>query len=426
MIAATAPGKTYDVVVAGGGAAGVSSAIGAAQTGARTLLIERYGFLGGAATNAAVLAYCGLYKQGSHPVQVVAGVADLVRAELRMLGVPATPHRNPATGNWIVMLECETLKLALDRVVVAAGAEVRLHSFVTAAERAGGALQAIHVTDHAGTHRIAARAFVDASGEGDLAKLAGVPVIEGGLEGHPLQAASLPMRIGGVDPSVPLDRVRMAEVVALHNTTSNHPFLRPDGGYMIRLPASHEVWWLVADVAAQGLAGADLTAAEMTTREACWHYLDAMKRHIPGFANAYIISTGPQIGIRETRHPAARLHVTRAMALAGARHPASIALAAWPMENHHTPGKPTYESIGGDGSFQIPLDALRADAIDNLWFGGRLIGADASAFGSVRVMGTAFATGHAAGVAAAVYAEGAIGDGVTAVQSLLKQQGAMV
>ena len=195
---------------------------------------------------------------------------------------------------------------------------------------------------------------------------------------------------------------------------------------MIRLPVSHEVWWLVADVAAGGLSSADLTAAEMHTREACWHYLDAMRRHMPGFANAYIISTGPQIGIRETRHPAMCLKTTYAMALSGARSASSVALAGWLMENHHTPGKPTYESIRGDGTFQIPLDALRADGIDNLWLGGRLIGADAATFGSVRVMGTAFATGHAAGVAAAVAAGGGTEDVTGRIQKLLLQQGAML
>ena len=84
-----------------------------------------------------------------------------------------------------------------------------------------------------------------------------------------------------------------------------------------------------------------------------------------------------------------------------------------------------YESIGGDGTFQVPLDALGAAGVDNLWLGGRLIGADAATFGSVRVMGTAFATGQAAGVAAAVWADGR-GASLETVQRLLREQGAMI
>ena len=217
----------------------------------------------------------------------------------------------------------------------------------------------------------------------------------------------------------PNDNARQAQVIESLPVTLNGQLEKSGDvdSFAIKLTAGQ---WLVADVAVDGIQSANLTRAEMTTRENCWHYLEAMKRHMPGFANAYLISTGPQIGIRETRHPQARAQCTRAMALSGARDATSVALAGWPMENHHTPGKPTYESIGGSGTFQVPLDALRADGVDNLWLGGRLIGVDASAFGSVRVMGTAFATGHAAGVAAAFGAD------VPGVQAELRRQGAML
>lgn len=91
------PESTHDVIVAGGGAGGVGAALGAKAEGAKVLLVEKYGFLGGAATNAQVLAYCGFFLQGKDPIKVVGGVADLVLDELRRLGLDCNPFRSPTT-----------------------------------------------------------------------------------------------------------------------------------------------------------------------------------------------------------------------------------------------------------------------------------------------------------------------------------------
>jgi glycine/D-amino acid oxidase-like deaminating enzyme len=416
----------YDVAVVGGGAAGVAAALGAAQCGASVVLVERYGFLGGAATNASVLAYCGLFKQGPAPERCVAGAADVVLAELARLGQQMSAFRSPSTGNWILPLEAEPLKLALDRVTLRAGVTLRLHSLLVDAERDGGMLTTVRVADHDGTHAITAQTFVDASGEADLAARADASVIAGGLEGHPLQAASMPLRIGGVPRGLAIDRARLRALVPAHNASSAYPILRDDGGIIIRLPQSEEVWWLVLDITTDGLGGADLSRAESMAREYAWAYVQSLRTHMPGFAEAYLIGTGPQLGIRETRHVVTRTRVTLADAREGVLRDDGVALAGWPMENHHQPGNPVYAKIGGSGVFHVPLDALRAESFENLWCAGRIIGADASAFGSIRVMGTAFATGHAAGVAAALQARARGGVTASHVRDVLKAQGAMI
>ncbi|MFN7634639.1 MAG: FAD-dependent oxidoreductase, partial [Acetobacteraceae bacterium] len=123
-----------------------------------------------------------------------------------------------------------------------------------------------------------------------------------------------------------------------------------------------------------------------------------------GWARAFLAGTGPQVGIRESFHAITRDQVTEADCLAGRRRDDGIARGGWPFEVHEGLGRARYAAIGGEGSFDIPLGALIARDVPRLFVAGRLIGADAAAYGSLRVMGTAFATGHAAGIAAALAA----------------------
>ncbi|UFN47247.1 FAD-dependent oxidoreductase [Roseomonas sp. OT10] len=419
--------ERFDVVVAGGGAGGVGAAIGAARAGARVALLERYGFLGGAATNANVLSYCGFYAQGPEPLPAVGGVGAEVLARLRALGCDTTPIRSPS-GNWIVLFDPEALKLVLDGMLAEAGVALRLHALASGAEATPERLHAVLATDHAGTVRMAARAFVDASGEGDLAALAGLPSHVDAARGDAVQAASFPFRVAGVPPGAEPDRAALTGLAAGINAARDAagdpgPRLRPGGGTFIRLPMGQEIWWMGIDLATDGLGAAGLTRAEQEGRRLAWECVRALRR-LPGAEGAYLIGTGPQLGIRETRRPMARRTLTGQAGLEGRRDPCAVARAAWPMEVHGEAGRPTFQPIGGAGFFDVPLDALRAAGVDNLWLAGRLIGADAQAYGSVRVMGTGFATGQAAGVAAALQAAG--GAPAEAVRAALREQGAIL
>ncbi|WP_198383919.1 FAD-dependent oxidoreductase [Roseomonas sp. KE2513] len=414
--------ETYDVVVAGGGAAGIGAALGAAATGARVLLLERYGFLGGAATNAGVLTYCGLYQAGETPRQAVGGAAERMLAGLAALGGEVAPIRS-RSGNWVVPFDPEALKRAADEVVGAAGAECRLHALVTGTARAGAALGALRVTDHAGAAEIAARAFVDASGEATLASLAGVPRVVPGPDGQ-VQPGSATMRVGGLRPEAMPDRGTLARAAARANAVLPDAPVRPDGGVFMPMPGAGEAWWMCVDLPTDGLTAASLTAAEQAARRAAWAVVAALREE-PGMGGARLIATGPQFGVRETRRCAALAEVTGAAVIEGRRDPEGIARGAWPMEVHEAPGRAAYTPVGGEGFYDIPLDTLRAQGLNNLLYAGRVAGADRAAYGSTRVMGTAFATGQAAGVAAALVAGGGAGDAV-AVRAALLEQGAIL
>lgn len=414
-----------DVVVVGGGAGGVGAALGSAQAGARVTLVEKYGFLGGAATNAQVLCYCGFFHQGDDPIRAVAGAGEIVLEELRRMGVPCTPYKSVTTGNWIVLLDPERLKIALDRVCAAHGIEVLLHARLDGARREGDEIAEISLAGLDGAHRLAAPAFVDASGDAALARAAGVPTRLGDGEGR-IQAYTMPLRIGGLDPDMKIDREALKRAVISYNAQGHDPIHRTDGGIYTRVPGSPDLFWLIVDRDMPDLSTAALTRAEQRGREMALALVEVLRAETPGFERAFLAQTGPQIGVRETRHPAARAEITHADIVTGRLREDGIARACWPIELHGEAGRPEYEPVGGAGYAHVPMGAIRAAGPDNLWYAGRVIGADPRAYGSVRVMGTGFATGEAAGTAAALQALHGAAPDAGALRARLSRQGALV
>jgi hypothetical protein len=222
----------YDVIVGGGGAAGVASAIGASRTGARTLLIERGPCLGGAATMRNVLTYCGIYTNEDPPRQVVYGVAEEVLAALRAEGAVTGPQRFTAPA---VVFDPEALKRVLDELCAAASVEVRLDSQIIAAHRDDGRISSVQVADHAGVHELTADAFVDATGEADLASFAGASVRYGN-DGM-VQNGSLGVRFGGVPAGVDLSKARVKQAVRAARVQGVGPLIS-EQGLFARLPIS--------------------------------------------------------------------------------------------------------------------------------------------------------------------------------------------
>lgn len=392
----------YDVVVAGGGIGGVSAAIGAARSGAKTLLVEKYGFLGGAATNASVLSFCGLYQRGGghKPVAATGGASDLVLSEIEKLGVTTVPRQNPRTGHWLVYLEPESLKLALDRSLAAAGLEVLFHARAVDTVTSAGRLDHIVLHCHEGRVGVAADSFVDATGDAHVARLAGVSRRVGDGAGT-LQPFSSPIRVGGLAAGVVIDRDKLAAALADYNRSGAYPTNRPNAGFFAPIPNSADIWWMIIDYPADGATSATLSAAERYARAAAQDYVVVLRNSQPACRNALLVQTGPQVGIRESWHVDTEDRITEDDLLAGRTRADGVARAAWPMEDHAVIGRPTFTPIGGDGFAHVPLGCLKAKGLSNLYLAGRTIGADPRAYSSIRVMGTAFATGFASGIAAA-------------------------
>ncbi|MBV9409197.1 MAG: FAD-dependent oxidoreductase, partial [Candidatus Eremiobacteraeota bacterium] len=150
-------------------------------------------------------------------------------------------------------------------------------------------------------------------------------------------------------------------------------------------------------------------------------YLDAI-RTLPGHEKAYIAQSGPAIGTRESRHVIARAQLRDSDVLCARVGRETVALGAWPVEVHPAPGAPNvWRRLRDDSAYGIPLDALRSRTHANLFAAGRVIDAEPEAFASARVMGTAFATGHAAGIAAAFCALRGEADVAAVRDELLRQ-----
>ncbi|GMA55652.1 hypothetical protein GCM10025858_01550 [Alicyclobacillus sacchari] len=290
----------YDVVIVGGGSA-VAAAVGAASLGAKTLLLEKNPYFGGAATHSSVLTICGFFAQQDPLLQVVGGVGQKFLDKLRELGQYDGPIRNPGSGNVIVPLDGETTKYAFDQLVLEAGVTPRLHTTVIGAEvDHQGCVRSITCFQHGGTFRIEAKAFVDASGEADLAAFCGNEVRFGDNEGH-VQAGTLVMQFGGVSPDIALHRHQFTAAIWQAKRAGVED-LTKDRGMVVRLAGSHHVLALFADERVDGLDSASLTAAEMSARRQAWAYLDAFRKYVPGFKDAFLVQTPSHRCARNAAH----------------------------------------------------------------------------------------------------------------------------
>ncbi|MFE7445125.1 FAD-dependent oxidoreductase [Streptomyces chartreusis] len=387
----------------GGGAAGVAAALGAARTGARTLLLERSTALGGAATIRNVLGYCGLWTCEPTPRKAVGGVADDLLNTLRKLG-GVSERAVVGRDHWaVVFLDPEAVKLALDRLCADSGVDVRLSATLITADRDGDRLHNLTYVDYSGAHITAtATAVVDTSGDATATALSGAAFTVG-TAGR-IQTATMAVRYGGiaanadVTPETFAAAVRRAQRQGLTGLTSS-------SGFVMRLPISGDVVTYLADEDLNPLDPVSYTTATQHARDQAWSYLEVL-RQLPGCASAYIVSTGPELGIRQSRHLVAHTPLRDATLRDGITTPDTVALGAWPSEFHPGTGKPSqWVGIGGDRTFGITLDNLRSADTTNLFAAGRVLGGDRVIGASVRVMGTALATGHAAGIAAALLSD---------------------
>lgn len=394
-----------DVVVAGGGPGGLGAALAAARAGARVVLLERYGFLGGNFTAAAVGSVCGLYVNAGTAddpsfERCVGGIAAEVTDALAASGAGMGPI--PFKGQTAVFLyQPWAAKRLFDHLVTAeAGIDLLLHSPIADAIVEDGRVRALVVATKRGLRAVTGSVFVDATGDADVSTFAGAPTEAGGAGLR--QFASMQFVLEHVDDDAVLTaNAALPGLIATHGT-----HLSRDGGAVIPTFRPGEFLGAMTRV-----ANPDGTPIDTTDpRQATWGELEGRRlaeeaarflaEHVEGFASSFLADTAVQLGVRETRHVVGAYTLTGADVTGGARFDDAVAACAWPQEYHVSGRSTEYRFLTPSQTYQIPFRSLRPQGLANLVVAGRCISADHHALASARVMAPCLAMGQAAGVAA--------------------------
>ncbi|MBI2958922.1 MAG: FAD-dependent oxidoreductase [Betaproteobacteria bacterium] len=398
----------YDVVVLGGGPAGIAAAAAAGRTGRSTVLIERYGFLGGAGTAAGLSTFCGLHANvhGEHK-QVVHGLADEILGRLEKMGGLNAPHLSLANKITAQAYDISAYKIAADELLTGSGVKVLFHAFgVGMARRSEREIDAVIIESKSGRQAVRGRMFIECSGDGDLAAWAGVPYELGDGAGNMLYPTTM-FRIIGVDPA----RAGRAweTIPKLMDEAAAKGRRFPRRGALVR-PQKNPIEWRanVTQIknpdgsAVSGIDVEQMSYGEIEGRRQCWDVFEFIKEATPGFENAYIVEIAPQIGIRETRRVLGEYLLSEADVLECASFADAIGVNGWPVEAHVAGNvalkfPPIPESRGFN---QLPYRMIVPQGIDNLFVAGRCASMTHDGQSSARVSGPCFAMGQAAGTAA--------------------------
>ena len=426
----------YEIAVLGGGPAGIAAAVAAARAGRRTLLIERYGFLGGLGTAAGVTNFCGLHANvHGEMYRVVQGIASDLLDRIDRLDGLNQPHL--ILGKIFAQAyDTAAYKIAADDLLAAHKVDILFHALgAGVAMHDDKRINALFVETKAGRQAIRADVFIDCSGDGDLAAWSGAPFEVGDNAGHMLYP-SMMFRLNGIDPAKAGEAWRtIPQLMEKAEAKGTHKF--PRKGAIVR-PQRHGIEWRVNFTqlkrddgsAINGLEPDDMTRGEIDGRRQALAAFEFL-RTVPGFEKAYIVDLPPQLGIRETRRVVGGYQLSGEDVLGCASFEDSIGVNGWPMEVHVAGDvvfkfPPIPESRGYN---EMPYRMLVPAKIDNLLVAGRCASMTHEGQSAARVSGACFAMGEAAGAAAALALSGNTFPRdieVARLQKALTRQGAFI
>lgn len=391
-----------DVLVCGGGVAGVMAAVAAARQGAKVVLAERYGFLGGNATAGAVAQFNSWQTASGR--RVVAGLAQEAVDRLRALG-GAGEHEVfvMSTGHKMDRVEYapEVLKLVLDEMLLEAGVQPLLHASLLDVDCVERRVQSVRFLTKGGVMAVRPQVLIDASGDLDAVRQAGARFLAL-QEGEALQPATMMFRFGPVDFER-LHSLPPSEVAALARQGFASGALARAALHASRDPFSQDGWFNISRLAVDATDPMALSHAEMEGRKQAWRAAQFLRDKVPGCEAGRLQAFGTQVGIRETRRVEGD-HVLTAQELLQPLHfDDAIAAGAYPIDIHPAAGgELEYRALGDEHAYTIPYRSLVPTALDNALVAGRGISATHEALAAVRVMTISMAVGQAAGMAAAL------------------------
>ncbi|WP_020618131.1 FAD-dependent oxidoreductase [Paenibacillus daejeonensis] len=424
-----------EVLVVGGGPTGIAAAVAAARNGARTLIVEQRGFLGGMGTVSLVPAFCP-YTDLEKPV--IRGIGLELLEKMKQRGSEAYRARYEKQLDW-VPIDAEALKLVYDDALQESGAQVLYHTFVSevAMDEAGKRVKGVFVSNKSGTSFIACDYVIDATGDGDIAVRAGARYQQGGEHGE-LQPGTMCYLLTNVD------RGRFKAYLEASGDTHQIPQAVQKAQQAGDLPEGRKevsgfAW--VADYLVgvnfghvfgiDGTKAEDLTRGAIDGRRGVQVQVAFLRKYVPGFEEAHVVTTGEQIGIRETRRIEGDYTLVQDDFLSMRSFADDIARNSYFIDIHMATSKDevTIRHLPRGESHGVPYRCLLPIGLDNVWVAGRAASSDRVVQGSLRVMPNCFAMGQAAGTAAYLASRSRQGISTREVpirelQSLLVQQDA--
>ena len=459
-----------DVVVAGGGMSGYAAAVAAAQTGAKTILLECTGFLGGLLTGC--LAEVMQWQNDPEGRQIIAGVWEETKQRLIRAGGAPGPLvfdgpmwgpdiKMPLRAAAITPFDSEMLKYVMAEQVLDSDAKLLYYAMVVGVVKDGARVRGVIIDGKSGRAAVLGKVIVDATGDVDVCAAAGAPYVKGREGDGRMMGATLHMHAHGVEPgplwdyiqSHPTDVPRWAHLRPMDGSPfpSNIEMMRfACHGFQESMQAAKARGDLYFTRGEMGLWPAmgrgrvevnvtriddvdgteirDLSRAQIEGRKQCVSIMQFLRREIPGFQAAYISQVAPDVQCRETRRIVGDYVLTDEDLLEGRRFEDSIGMASYPVEVHPPE---TGQRVWGvpKCAYQIPYRVLHPRNIQNVIVASaRAASAQQNAAGALRICPTPMVTGHAAGVAAALAAARNVTPSqvpAADVRQILHQQGAV-
>lgn len=443
-----------DVVVCGGGPGGLPAAITAARHGAKTLLIERYGFLGGLATAGLVAPILGHHAHNSQ-TPIVEGILKEMTERMHALG--GAPTWEEALTKWGISFDAETFKRVADQMVQEAGVRLLLHTLVTDAIVEGGEIKAVVIENKSGRQAVRAKIVIDATGDADVAFRAGAPTTKGRAWDGKGESMGSFIHLDGLPDLSDEERKAAVEKVRQAMAEGRLRFYNPNFLSMNDVYHDHSSPNMTR-FSGDSTNAEDMTRAELSIREDVWKLVRFLREEVPGFADCYIRATSAQVSPRESRQVLGDYVLTGDDVHSGRKFPDAVARGSWWIDIHCPLGHtypvhlcivecPRQEKCAfwaaqhdrmyhkadlyppeGDW-YDIPYRCLVAKKPNNLLVSGRCISATHEGMAGARVMGTCMAIGQAAGTAAALAVKQGVSPrdlDVQALRQALRTDGALV
>lgn len=396
----------FDVVVLGGGPAGIAAATTSGEAGFKTLLIERLGFCGGAAVSGMSGTICGLYNtvddpSRAQPRQIIFGFAERMREALEANGGLTSPQIYGKT--WVATHDCATYKKVATDLLRAAGVQVLYHTEMVDVQEHAGATTGLVLHTRSGFTTVRAKRFIDCSGDADIVFRSGLKTTKG--NNGVIQNPSMMFKIGNVDLARYLDywgADTISPPKVVEKLEARDELIRKK---VWLFPTVNPGEVLVNGTKITGFDGraldvtdpVDHSEAEQFSIYQAQAFFKFLKEEIPGCEDAYFIDYAQEVGVRQTRSIAGVKRLTNDDVVNVRKCDDAIARSSWPIELHYG-SKPKTEWLIDD-YYEIPFGTLVPREGRNVIVAGRCLSAEHEALASCRVTAQCFEYGRAAAIA---------------------------